>query len=99
MEIFLNFVAFSEYLNFTMSTLSLFTFSYMRPSKLFSPYIPDNCGDCYTDILAAAADCILVLVDWKPCIEDVLGAGTPCLECICEVIADISSIFNLDWSC
>ena len=70
----------------------MFTFQTFLP-------IPDNCGDCYADILAAAADCILVLVDWKPCIEDVLGAGTPCLECICEVIADISNIFNLDWSC
>ena len=60
--------------------------------------ISDNCGDCYGEILAAATDCILSF-DWKPCVEDVLGAGTPCIECVCEVIADISSIFNLDWSC
>ena len=57
-----------------------------------------DCETCYNDILAAATDCILSF-EWLTCIEDVLGAGNPCIECVCEVIADIGNIFGQDWSC
>merc|ERR1719278_1886679 len=46
-----------------------------------------DCSTCYNDILAAATDCILSF-DWKNCIEDILGGGNPCIECVCEVIGD-----------
>merc|ERR1711981_167532 len=59
----------------------------------------DDCGSCYDDIFAAVTDCILSFDNWKDCVEDILGAGSPCIECVCEVIADISQIFGLDWSC
>merc|ERR1711899_359 len=57
-----------------------------------------DCDACYNDILAAATECILSF-DWKNCIEDVLGGGSDCIECVCEVIADIGQIFGQDWSC
>merc|ERR1712018_1027521 len=57
-----------------------------------------DCDSCYNDILAAATDCILSF-EWLTCIEDVLGAGSPCIECVCEVITDIGQIFGQDWSC
>ena len=52
-----------------------------------------DCSTCYDDILAAATDCILSF-DWRQCIEDVLGGGSPCIECVCEVIVDIGNIFD-----
>merc|ERR1712050_582798 len=59
----------------------------------------DDCGSCYDDIFAAVTDCILSFEDWKVCVEDILGAGNPCIECVCGVIADIAAIFGQDWSC
>merc|ERR1719225_2538987 len=59
----------------------------------------DDCGSCYDDILAAVTDCILSFEDWKVCVEDILGAGNPCIDCVCEVIVDISAIFGQDWHC
>merc|ERR1711974_202342 len=58
-----------------------------------------DCSTCYNDILAAVTDCILSFEDWKVCVEDILGAGNPCIECVCEVIVDISQIFGQDWHC
>merc|ERR1712212_513279 len=66
--------------------------------KLTQKDIKTECDGCYTEIVAAVADCITAF-EWKPCVEDILGAGTPCIECVCEVINVISSLFNLDWSC
>merc|ERR1712109_131410 len=66
--------------------------------KLAKKEVKTDCDDCYSEILAAVTDCIMSF-EWKPCVEDILGGGTPCIECVCEVIADISNIFNLDWSC
>ena len=58
-----------------------------------------DCGTCYDDILKAVTDCTHFLDDWLTCIEDISGAGIPCIDCVCEVINDISSIFGLDWNC
>merc|ERR1712079_31360 len=66
--------------------------------KLAKKEVKTDCDDCYSEILAAVTDCIMSF-EWKKCVEDILGGGTPCIECVCEVIADISNIFNLDWSC
>merc|ERR1711910_78354 len=56
----------------------------------------EDCGTCYDDILAAVTDCFTSFDDWKTCVEDILGAGNPCIDCICEVIVDIGNIFGQD---
>merc|ERR1712109_99733 len=58
----------------------------------------DDCNICYDDIFAAATDCVLSF-DWQNCIFDILGAGNPCAECVCDIIADIGSLFGQDWEC
>ena len=58
-----------------------------------------DCGTCYDDILAAVTDCFTSFDDWKTCVEDILGAGNPCIDCVCEVIVDIGNIFGQDWHC
>ena len=57
-----------------------------------------DCQTCYDDILLAVADCF-GSASWLQCIEDILGAGNPCIECVCEVIQDICGLFGCDWSC
>lgn len=57
-----------------------------------------DCQTCYDDILLAVADCF-GSASWLQCIEDILGAGNPCIDCVCEVINDICGIFGCDWSC
>ena len=57
-----------------------------------------DCGTCYDDILKAVTDCFGD-ASWLQCIEDILGAGNPCIECVCEVINDICGIFGCDWTC
>ena len=59
-----------------------------------------DCLACYDDILAAAADCI-VSFEWRPCIEDALGGAgaSPCIECVCEFIVEISNLLGVDWHC
>ena len=79
---------FSRY--FSVSILSNFR-------SIISFFLLD-CDACYNDVLAAATECILSF-DWKNCIEDILGGGSDCIECVCEVIGDIGQIFGQDWSC
>ena len=57
-----------------------------------------DCNICYDDIFAAATDCIISF-DWQNCIFDILGAGNPCAECVCDVISDIGNLFGQDWHC
>ena len=57
-----------------------------------------DCDNCYGEIMAAASHCITAPW-WKPCVEDILSDGNPCLECVCLLIGDISNIFNVNWSC
>ena len=33
------------------------------------------------------------------CVQDILGAGNPCIECICQIIDDICGIFGCDLNC
>ena len=56
-----------------------------------------ECSDCYGQIVAALADCNNE--NWLQCIQDILGAGNPCIECVCEIIDDICHIFGCDLNC
>ena len=67
--------------------------TYYKKSLVFS-----DCNICYDDIFAAATDCVLSF-DWQNCIFDILGAGNPCAECVCDIIADIGSLFGQEWEC
>ena len=42
-----------------------------------------DCDICYADILAAAIDCSSIST-WQQCIQDILGAESPCIACVCE---------------
>ena len=33
------------------------------------------------------------------CVQDILGAANPCIECICEIIDDICGLFGCDLNC
>ena len=57
-----------------------------------------DCGTCYSDVLIAVGDCFGE-AGWLQCIQDVLGAANPCIDCVCEVIVDVCNLFNCDWSC
>ena len=57
-----------------------------------------DCGTCYGDILIAATDCFFSGT-WLQCIEDVLGGANPCIECVCEVIADVCGVLGYSWGC
>ena len=57
-----------------------------------------DCGTCYGDILIAATDCFFSGT-WLQCIEDVLGGANPCIECVCEVIADVCGVLGCSWGC
>ena len=59
---------------------------------------PPDCGSCYSSVLIAVGDCFGE-ASWLQCIQDVLGAANPCIDCVCEVIVDVCNIFNCDWSC
>merc|ERR1711874_12679 len=59
-----------------------------------------DCSDCYGDILQAVADCINAGdVGWLQCVQDILGATNPCINCICEIIDDICGLFGCDLNC
>ena len=59
-----------------------------------------GCEECWDDILVAVGDCLMIGVDgWKPCVEDVLGAANPCIDCVCQVIGDVCNAFGCDLSC
>ena len=66
------------------------------PFFLISLYFTD-CSNCYGQIVAALADCNNE--NWLQCIQDILGAGNPCIECVCEIIDDICHIFGCDLNC
>merc|ERR1711976_225632 len=57
-----------------------------------------DCGTCYSDISAAATDCFFSGT-WLQCIEDVLGAGNPCIECVCEIVTDVCAVLGCSWGC
>ena len=57
-----------------------------------------DCGTCYGDILIAATDCFFSGT-WLQCIEDVLGAGSPCIACVCELVTDVCGVLGCSWSC
>merc|ERR1712018_441989 len=57
-----------------------------------------DCSTCFTDILAAATDCFFSGT-WLQCIEDVLGAGNPCINCVCEVVTDVCGALGCSWGC
>ena len=56
-----------------------------------------DCGTCFADVLSAATDCTDGA--WLQCIEDILGAGNPCVSCVCELVSDICGLLGCDWSC
>ena len=72
--------------------VNIFLTSFVRTADT-----PD-CGTCYSDVLIAVGDCFGE-AGWLQCIQDVLGAANPCIDCVCEVIVDVCNLFNCDWSC
>ena len=57
-----------------------------------------DCSTCFNDILIAVTDCFFSGT-WLQCVEDVLGAGNPCIECVCEVIGSVCSAIGCDFHC
>merc|ERR1712020_581474 len=51
----------------------------------------EDCSTCFDDILAAVVDCFFS-GSWLQCVEDVLGAGNPCINCVCEVITEVCAV-------
>ena len=53
------------------------------------------------DIMQAVVDC----VDFQDpqfivqCVEDIIGAGSDCFDCICVLITQIGNLFGQDWHC
>merc|ERR1711962_1960007 len=47
---------------------------------------PRSCINCFGDLTTAIADCTAEHPDLLKCITDSLGAGSDCLECVCEVL-------------
>ena len=75
-------------------------FLYLNEKFIFSFSISEGCQECWDDIVKAVGDCLLIGVDgWKPCVEDVLGAANPCIDCVCQVIGDVCNVFGCDFSC
>merc|ERR1712024_431011 len=58
----------------------------------------EDCSTCFDDILAAVVDCFFS-GSWLQCVEDVLGAGNPCINCVCEVITEVCAVVGCDWGC
>merc|ERR1712122_249512 len=72
----------------------------VRLSKEHRAKVEVGCEECWDDILIAVGDCLMIGVDgWKPCVEDVLGAANPCIDCVCQVVGDVCNIFGCDLSC
>merc|ERR1712080_18176 len=57
-----------------------------------------DCSTCFDDVLGAVVDCFLSH-DWLQCVEDVLGAGNPCIHCVCEIIDDVCATFGCSLNC
>ena len=75
-------------------------FLYLNEKFIFSSSISEGCQECWDDIVKAVGDCLLIGVDgWKPCVEDVLGAANPCIDCVCQVIGDVCNAVGCDLSC
>ena len=74
--------------------------SYMKLNEKFIVLISVGCQECWDDIVKAVGDCLLIGVDgWKPCVEDVLGAANPCIDCVCQVIGDVCNAVGCNLSC
>ena len=74
--------------------------SYMNFNEIFIFSISVGCQECWDDIVKAVGDCLLIGVDgWKPCVEDVLGAANPCIDCVCQVIGDVCNAVGCNLSC
>jgi len=60
-----------------------------------------NCDHCFDDILAAVGDCISFTDPAAiiKCVQDIIGVGHDCYDCICELITDIGNVFGQDWHC
>merc|ERR1719150_2515914 len=54
----------------------------------------EGCGVCVADIAAAVTDC--GALNWLKCVTDILGAGNPCIHCVCDVIGDVCGILGCD---
>ena len=52
---------------------------------------------CVADITAAVTDC--GSAQWLKCVTDILGAGNPCIHCVCDVIGDVCGILGCDLDC
>ena len=72
----------------------------MNFNKKIKVSISVGCQECWDDIVKAVGDCLLIGVDgWKPCVEDVLGAANPCIDCVCQVIGDVCNAVGCNLSC
>jgi len=60
-----------------------------------------DCDHCFDDILAAVGDCISFTDPAAiiKCVQDIIGVGHDCYDCICELITDIGNVFGQDWHC
>ena len=59
-----------------------------------------DCGGCYGDILTAVNDCMHTdETGWLKCVQDILGAANPCIDCICDVIHDVCQLFGCNFGC
>merc|ERR1712107_269524 len=47
---------------------------------------PRSCVNCVGDVTTAIADCTAEHPDLLKCVTDALGAGSDCLECVCEIL-------------
>ena len=56
-----------------------------------------DCNVCLADVVAAVTDC--GSAQWLQCVTDILGAGNPCIQCVCELIDDVCGILGCDLNC
>merc|ERR1712080_389482 len=55
----------------------------------------DDCLVCAADIVDAVAKCAGEDMDILTCNSDILGAGSGCLKCICEILEIIGGFDNV----
>ena len=77
--------------------MKLYYINQLRYVALSIDFVLD-CSTCFNDILIAVTDCFFSGT-WLQCVEDVLGAGNPCIECVCEVIDSICPLIGCNFHC
>ena len=59
-----------------------------------------ECGTCFDDVVNAVLSCIFSGPNhWKQCVDNILGSGSPCIQCVCDIVEEVCDHIGCNFHC